>query len=77
MPARKKAKKRKNKNIERKETGPWTPTEYALLFAVSRPTVYSWMSNGWLGSAKIGGCRRIMPNHDAKFRVRIEQGRAT
>ena len=69
MPARK-------KTIERKENGPWTIDEYALLYAVSRATVYNWMSKGWLGSSKIGGCRRILPSHDAKFRARIERGEA-
>ena len=48
------------KKIERKEWGPWTTNEYALLFAVSRATVYHWMGKGWLQSVKIGGCRRIL-----------------
>ena len=59
-----------------KETGPWTPSEYAALFSVSRCTVYNWMCRGWLESSKIGGCRRIMPSHDIKFRIRIEKGEA-
>ena len=59
------------KKIERKEWGPWTIPEYALLFSVSRATVYQWMSKGYLKSAKIGGSRRILPCHDAAFRDRI------
>ena len=60
-----------NKTIQRKETGPWTADEYAALYAVSRATVYAWFSRGWLGSSKIGGCRRIMPSHDEAFRARF------
>ena len=69
MPARKKPALKKT--IERKETGPWTTAEYALLYAVSRGTVYGWLGKGWLGSSKIGGCRRIMPSHDEAFRDRF------
>jgi hypothetical protein len=61
----------KKKTVIRKETGPWTPSEYAAFYAVSRATVYNWFSKGWLGSSKIGGCRRIMPSHDVAFRDRF------
>ena len=59
------------KIIERREIGPWTTTEYAELFRVSRCTVYGWLSKGWLGSAKIGGSRRVLPRHDKAFRERF------
>jgi hypothetical protein len=59
------------KTVIRKETGPWTASEYAALYAVSRATVYSWFGKGWLGSSKIGGCRRILPEHDIAFRARF------
>jgi hypothetical protein len=62
---------KQEKIIRRKETGPWTPAEYAALFAVSRATVYNWLGKGWLGSSKIGGCRRILPIHDENFRARF------
>ena len=73
MPARKKPARKKpaRKKIERKQTGPWTVNEFELLYAVSRATVYGWLSKGWLGSSKIGGSRRIMPNHDQAFRERF------
>ena len=64
------------KIIERKEWGPWTTTEYALVWSVSRATVYKWIGRGWLGSSKIGDCRRIMPSHDKAFRERFETGEA-
>ena len=59
------------KIIERKEWGPWTVPEYALLFSVSRATVHHWIGKGLLGSAKIGGSRRIFPAHDKSFRERF------
>jgi len=59
------------KTVKRKDIGPWTPNEYAALYAVSRATVYNWFSKGWLLSSKIGGCRRIMPSHDEAFRARF------
>ena len=52
-------------------TGGYRVTEYADLFRVSRATVYTWMQKGWLGSVKIGGCRRILAEHDEAFRTRI------
>ena len=52
--------------------GPWRITEYAKYRRVSRPTVYSWLSNGWLNSVKIGGCRFVLPEHDAAFIARFE-----
>ena len=70
MAARKKISKNK-KIIERKEWGPWTVPEYALLFSVSRATICGWIGKGLLGSAKIGGSRRIFPSHDKTFRERF------
>ena len=52
-------------------TGAYRVTEYAKLYRVSRATVYSWMQQGWLGSVKIGGCRRILSEHDEAFRRRF------
>ena len=52
-------------------TGVYRVTEYAKLYRVSRATVYHWMQQGWLGSIKIGGCRRILSEHDEAFQRRF------
>ena len=52
----------------------WTPIEFADRYRVSRATIYVWLKKGWLQSAKIGGSRRILKEHDAAFIARFNQG---
>ena len=37
----------------------YTPREAAAMLGVSRTTVYEWMREGTIPSAKVGGCRLI------------------
>jgi hypothetical protein len=52
-------------------SGPWRIKEYSEYRRVTCPTVYNWMAKGWLDSVKIGGCRFILPEHDADFIARF------
>jgi len=56
--------------------GPWTVPEFADMYRVCRATIYNWMSEGWLQSVKIGGARRILPEHDRAFREKFSNGEA-
>ena len=56
--------------------GAWSPEEYAQYLSVSRATVYLWLQRGWLDSVKIGGCRRILLEHDEIFRERFAKPNA-
>lgn len=56
--------------------GAWTVPEYANRYRVCRATVYNWLSAGWLQSSKIGGVRRILPEHDKAFRDRFSGAKA-
>jgi predicted site-specific integrase-resolvase len=49
------------------KTGPWRVKDYCDYRHVSKPTVYGWFAKGWLNSIKVGGCRFILPEHDAAF----------
>lgn len=57
-----------------KDTFGWTIPQYAHRYQVVRGTVHNWMNKGWLDSVKIGGTRRVLPEHDKKFRARFQSG---
>lgn len=48
----------------------WTIPQYADRWQVSRGCIHNWLKRGELGSVKIGGTRRILPEHDRAFRER-------
>lgn len=52
----------------------WTIPQYAERWQVSRGCVHKWLRDGELSSVKIGGTRRILPEHDHDFRKRHQVG---
>lgn len=56
--------------------GTLTIEQYCELWQVCRSTVYSWINKGMLDSVKVGGTRRILPEHDRAFRERFQSGEA-
>lgn len=65
-----------NQSETLEDTFGWTIPQYASRYQVVRGTVHNWLNKGWLDSVKIGGIRRILPKHDAKFRRRFETDEA-
>jgi len=53
-------------------SSPLTIEQFADLWQVSRSTVYGWMNKGLLDSVKIGGTRRVLPEHDKALRERFK-----
>ena len=66
--------KKSQKATPQNTIGPWRVKEYCDYRRISKPTVYSWFAKGWLGSVKVGGCRFILPEHDAAFIARFNKG---
>ena len=54
--------------------GPYTVPGFAAKYHVCRNTVYNWIASGIVGSVKIGGSRRILPEHEQAFIARITEG---
>ena len=54
----------------------WTIPEYGARYKVTRGTIHNWLNRGLLGSVKIDGTRRTLPEHDKAFRARFSSGKA-
>lgn len=50
----------------------WSVPEYAAHWGVTRGCVHGWLKRGELGSVKLGGLRRILPEHHQQFCERHE-----